>query len=110
MEPHRLEIRSPDDARADLPRLAQSHQAEPDGGEIAEFAERLYARAQIVQLRYREIHILSADSRRALANVYKPVLVAVNQRTQEHPADQREDRRVRADAQRQRNDDRNSEP
>src|ERR1700722_9592354 len=110
MKPHGLEIRAANHARADLPRFAHSHHAESDGGEIAEFAERLHARAQIVQLRHREIHIVSADSRRALVKVNQPVLVAIDQRLEQHSAHQSEDGSVRPDAERQCQDHNDRQP
>ena len=46
--------------------------------------------------------VLDADARRALADVNQPVLIAIDQRPQQHAAHQRENRRVGADPERQR--------
>ena len=62
-------------------------------------------RPQILQLRHREVRVRHADARRALADVDEAVGVAVDQRPQQHAADDAEDRRVGADPQRQRDDD-----
>ena len=51
------------------------------------------------------VGVLGADARRALADVDEPVLVAVDERPQQHAADDAEDGGVGADAERQREDD-----
>src|SRR5262249_44065687 len=52
--------------------------------------------------RHRESNILGADAARALADVNQPVLVAVDERPQQHAAHHAEDGGVGADAERQR--------
>ena len=70
----------------------------------------LDAAAQVAELRHREVGVLDADARRALADVDQPVFVAVDQRPQQHAADDAEDRGVGADAERQREDDGDGQP
>src|SRR5262245_52685471 len=55
------------------------------------------------------MHVFNADALGALMDVNQPVLVAVDQRFQQHPADHAEDGGVRANAQCQRQDDRESQ-
>src|SRR5581483_3176529 len=49
--------------------------------------------------------VVDTESRRALADVNQPALVAVHERPQQHAADDGEDGGVRADAERERRDD-----
>ena len=107
---HDLEVRAADDAGADHARLAEADHREADGGEVAEGGQRLDARAQVVDLRDRERGVLGADARRALADVDQPILVAVDERPQQHAADDAEDGGVGADAERQRQDDGDGRP
>ena len=58
-----------------------------------------------LHLRHRERGVLGADARRALADVDQPVLVAVDERPQQHAPHHAEDRGVGADAEREREDD-----
>ena len=61
-------------------------------------------------LRHRERGVLGADAGRALADVDQAVLVAVDQRPQQHAAHHAEDRGVGADAERQGQDDGDRQP
>ena len=74
----------------------------PMVGEIAERAQGLHAGAQILDFGYGERCVFVADAGGALTDIDQPVLVAVDQRLEQHAAHQREDGRVRADAKRQR--------
>ena len=65
---------------------------------------------KILDLRHGERGVLDADAGRALADVDQPVLVAIDQRPQQHAADQREDGGVGADAERQREHDGDRQP
>ena len=47
----------------------------------------------------------AAEAGRALTDVDQPILVAIDQRPQQHAADDAEDRGVGADAERERDDD-----
>ena len=58
--------------------------------------------SEILDLGHGERRVLGADSRRALADVNQAILVAIDQRPQQHAADDAEDRRVGADAERER--------
>src|SRR5262249_61531458 len=57
---HHLEIRSADDARADLTRLAEADHCETDGREVAERAQRLDSLAQILDFRHGESDAVGA--------------------------------------------------
>ena len=59
-----------------------------------------------LQLGNREMDVLDADALGALPDVDEPVLIAVDQRLQQHAADDAEDGGVGADAKRERQDDR----
>ena len=76
----------------------------PMVGEIAERAQRFDALPQVLNLRHGEHCVLHAHARRALPDVNQPVFVAIHQRPQQNAADQREDRGVGADSERQRED------
>ena len=102
VQPHHLEIRSADDAGTHLARLAKADHGEADGGEVAERAQRFDACAQILNFRHGERNVVGADAARTLADVDQPVLVAVDERPQQHTAHHAEDGGVGADAQRQR--------
>ena len=104
-QPHHLEIRPADDAGADRARLAEAEHGELDGGEIAEGADRLDPGFQVAQLGDREVRVGHPDAWRALADIDEPVLIAIDQRPQQHAADDAENGGVGADAQRQREDD-----
>ena len=72
--------------------------------------QRLDARAQVADLRDREVGVLGADAVRALADVDQAILVAVDERPQQHAADDAEDRGVGADAEGEGEDDRDGQP
>ena len=107
---HDLEVRAADDPGAHHARLAEADHREVDGGELAERRQRLDARAQVPDLRDRELGVLGADAARALANVDQAILVLVDERPQQDAPDDAEDRRVGADAERQGEDDRDRQP
>ena len=107
---HHLEIRSANHSRAYLARIAQSHHGEANGGEVAELANRLHRSFQVMNFRNGKHGIRKLEPRRALPDVNQPILVAVHQRAQQHPTHQAEDRRVRANAQRQRQNDGDRQP
>ena len=108
---HHLEVRSADDAGVDHARLPVAEQREIDRREIAERADRLRgARLDVVVLGDRERHVRNAEARRALADVDQPILAAVDEGAEQHAADHAEDRRVGADAERERDHDRGGQP
>ena len=101
---HHLEIGPVDDSAVDFARLAESDEREGDAGEVAELAEGLDPRLEVPNFRHRPGAVFLADARRALPDINQPILVAVDQRLDEHAAHQREDGGVGADAQRERDD------
>ncbi len=91
-------------------RLTEANHCEPEDGEIAERAQGFDAGAQILDFGHGECSVLVACAQRALSDVDQPVLVTVDQRLEQHPAHQREDRRVRTNSQRQRQHHRDRKP
>ena len=67
-----------------------------------ERAQGFNAGAQILDFGHGKRGVVVADARRALADVDQPVLVAVDERLEQHAAHQGEDGGVGANAQRQR--------
>ena len=65
---------------------------------------------EVVDLGHRERRVLGAEARRALADVDQPILVAIDERAQQHAADDAEDRGVGADAERERHHDGGGQP
>ena len=104
-KPHHFEVRAADHAGANDAWLAEPQQGEFDGREIAERADRLRARLEVVDLRNRKGDVLCAETWRVLADVDQTIFVAIDQRPQQHAADHAEDRRVGADAERERDHD-----
>ena len=103
---HHVEERAVDDARSHRARLAaQPRHREFDRGEVAERADGGDARLEIVDFRDRERGVLRAEAWRALADVDQPIFVAIDERPEKHAADDAEDRRVGADAERECEDD-----
>ena len=103
---HHLEERPVDDARLDHAGLvAEANHREVHGRKIAESADGGDTRLDVVDLRHRERHVLGADSRSALADVDQAIFVAIDERTEQHAADDAEDRGVGADAERERHHD-----
>ena len=103
---HDLEIRAADDAGANHARLAEADHRELDGGEVAERRQRLDARTAGRGAPGTEKFAFSTPMpRRALTDVDQPILVAVDQRPQQHAPDDAENRGIGANAERQRQDD-----
>ena len=110
MQTHHVEIRSADDTSADFARLAEADHGESDGGKVSKGGERFDTRAQILDFRHRERHVIRAHTWRALADIDEAALVAVDERTKEYAAHQGEDGGVGADAKREREHNGDSEP
>src|SRR6266700_2733548 len=102
VEAYYVEVVAADDAGLDLAGFTKADHGETEGGEIAERGQGFHAGAQILDFGDGKCRIVVADARGALADVDQPVLVAVDERLEQHAAHQREDRGVGADAQRQR--------
>src|SRR5713226_3732701 len=102
MKAHHVKIRAVNDAGANFPGLAEADHGETDGGELAEGGECRDACTQVVNFRHGEWDAPGADTRRALLDVNEAVLVAVDERPEEHATYQTEDGGVGTDAQRQR--------
>lgn len=105
-KPHHLEERAVHHAGAHLPRLAETDHRERDGRELADGRDRGEPISKILHLRDRERRILVTVSGGALPDVQQTALVLVHERPQQHGSHQAEDRRVRADAEREGQHDR----
>ena len=105
LQSHHREKRSTDHAGTDDARLAQADQREVDAREIAQGGNRFDAGLEIVDLGHRKIRVLAAGAWRALPDVDQPLLVVVDERREQHAADNAEDCGVGADAKGQREDD-----
>ena len=77
--------------------------------ELAEVGERGDPRPQVLDLRDREHHAVLPEALGALADVDQPILVAIDERPQQHAPDDAEDRGVGADAERQGDDHRDGQ-
>ncbi len=110
MKAQDFEVGAANDASLNFARLTQADHGETDGREIAERAQGLNAGAQLLDFWHGKSCVIVADAQGALADVDQPVLVAVDERLEEHAAHQREDGGVGADAKRQRQDHRGRKP
>jgi hypothetical protein len=108
-EAHDAEIGAVHDARAHDAWLAEADHGELDRGEFAESVQRLYARAQVFDLGYREDRVLHARARCGVSDVDETILVLIDQRPQKDAAHHAEDGGVGADAKGQRHDYRNGQ-
>ena len=105
LQPHHVEERPVDDSCLDRARLAEADHRKVDSRELAERANRRDTRLEVINLGHRERRVRDGDSRCALTDVDQPILVAIDERPEQHAADDAEDRSVGADAERQRDDD-----
>ena len=105
VQAHDVEVGAVHDAGADFAGFAEADHAEADGGEVAELADGLYARLQILDFGDGEIGVFDADAGGALADVDEAILVAIDERAEEDAADDAEDGGVGADAESERKDD-----
>jgi hypothetical protein len=102
-KPHDLEERPVDHARGDEAGLpARADQREVHRGEVAERADGLRARFEVADLGHGEGEVVGADAECGLADVDQPVGIAVDERPQQHGADDAEDGGVGADPERER--------
>ena len=108
-EPHHVEVAAADDAGTDDARFAKADHREIDGGELADGGQRLGAGANVPNLRDGELGVVDPDAGRALTQIDEVLFVLVDQRPEQHPADDAEDGGVGANTQRQRQDDRDGE-
>ncbi len=89
---------------ADALRLAVARQRAVADPEPGDRLERVFARGQVQHLRYRERRVIEVERRDVLPHDVQPVQPFHRQRPEQHRVDQAEDRRVGADAERQRDD------
>ena len=99
---HHLEIRAADNAGADDARLTEPDHRESDSGKVPEGRQRLDASLQIPNLRHRKVRVFDSLAERGLPDVDQPAFVTIDERAQQHPPDDAENRGVGADAERQR--------
>ena len=110
LQAHDLEVRAVDDAGPHDAWLAEADHREANLGELAEVGERGDPGPQVLDLRDREHDAVAAQALGALADVDQPILVAVDERPQQHTPDDAENRGVGADAQGQGDDHRDDQP
>src|SRR3954467_8987859 len=89
--------------------FAEPNQREPNRRELTESRDRPGAGAKILHFGHREVRILRVNPAGTLADVNEPILFTVGERPQEDAAHHTENRGVRADTERQRDDDREGE-
>ena len=109
MQPHDLEVRPADHAGSDDSGLTQPDHRELDGGEVA---ERRLASGCVPGGRVSRAPKSSrfrTRTRRALADVDEAVLFSIDQGPEQHAVDDAEDGRVGANAEREREDDRDGQ-
>src|ERR1700681_1709095 len=102
VQAHHFEIIAAYDAGLDPARLAKTHHGKAKDGEVTELFDTLDAGAQIVDLGYGEGGVVCVQSRSALPDIDEAVFIAIDERAEKHPADQRKDCGVSADAERKR--------
>jgi hypothetical protein len=91
-------------------RFTESGHRKAHLGEIAELADGADAGFEILEFGNGERCVVFSHAGGALADVDEAVLVAVDERLEQHSAHQREDRCVRPDAERQREDHNGRQP
>ena len=106
---HREEIRR-DQTAGRAMRLAAPEHVERPVAEFDELIDRLRLRSIVGDLRKRERRILDAGGDLRLPQVHDAVGFGIRQRAQEHAVDDAEDRGVRADAEAERQHERDGEP
>src|SRR3954468_6217637 len=106
---HHLKVRAVDDPGAHDAWFAEPNQREPNRRELTESRDRPGAGAKILHFGHREVRILRVNPAGTLADVNEPILFTVGERPQEDAAHHTENRGVRADTERQRDDDREGE-
>src|SRR5262245_1685186 len=99
-----------DDTGPHLSRLAEAQHRESDDRKLAKGAHALDPRPQILDLGNGEGGVFRWDAWRALADVYQPVFVTVDERLQQHAADDAENGGIGADPEGEREDDSDEQP
>src|SRR5580704_13414240 len=107
---HYVKVVAADDAAVNDARLAESDHRKVHLREIAEFADGADAALDILDFGHGERCVGAFEAGGALADVDEPVLVTVDERLEQHSSHEREDRGVRADTKRQREDHNGGEP
>ena len=107
---HDIEVVATDHSGADRAGFAKPDHREPDRREFGDVGERAHTVADVLNLRNRERRVFAADAGCALPDVEQPLLVAVDQRPEEHRSHEAEDGGVDADAEGERRDHRQREP
>ena len=105
MQAHDIEVGAVHDAGADFAGFAEADHAETDRGEVAELADGFYARLQVLDFGDGEVGVFDADAGGGLADIDQATFVAIDERAEEHAADDAEDGGVGADAESEGEDD-----
>ena len=106
---HDVEVAAADDTGAHDARLAETDHCEVDGRELADGGQGLGAGTKVPNLRDGELGVLDVDAGRALAEIDEVLFVLIDEWPEQHTADDAEDRRVGANTERKRQDDRDGE-
>src|SRR5262245_50607915 len=109
-QPHHIEIGPVDHAAIDFARLTQSENGESDGREVTEFAQRFDTRLQVLNFRNRPGTVFGPCAGRALPDVNQLVFIAIDQRLDEHAANERENGGIGTNTKRQRDNYDKREP
>ena len=102
---HYLEVGTADHAADHTAGLTEADHSERHAGEFAVFGDRVHAAFEVSQFGDGERRVFFTQAGSTLADVDQPVFAAIHEGFEQHAAHQREDGRVRADAQSQRQDD-----
>jgi hypothetical protein len=101
---HYIKVVAADHAAVNHARFAESDHRKVHRREIAELAYGADTALDILDFWHGKRGVVLSAAGGALADIYQPVLVAVDERLKQHSAHEREDGGVGADAQRQRED------
>src|SRR6266849_232440 len=109
VQAHDFEVGAADNATSDCAGVTEVVHGETNGREVAKLANGFGTGANVLDLRDGEGCVIGADAFGALPDVDEAVLVAVDERTEEHAAHQAEDGGGGADAEGEGEDDCESE-
>src|SRR6185437_5834760 len=101
VQAHNVKIIAADNAGLHFTRFAEANHCETDDREIAEFANTVYSRLQVLNLGYRKVRVLFPEARRALPDVDERAFVAIDERLEQYATNERENGGICANAQRQ---------
>src|ERR1700751_3453263 len=110
MEAHHVKVAAAYHAPLNFAGLAEADHCEADLREIAELLDGVNAGLNVLDLGDGKGGVFVAHTGSALADVDEPVLVTIDERLHQNAADESEDSGVSSDAERQGEDNDDSEP